>query len=500
MDKIQHQSEDTREKLAKVRELHSEFKLRLSEITDMTSSIPNDIAEFKGVLLNYKNWMKGVVDSLDFKGLAIVTEVGVLAVERLLEGTAVESCLLAFAGIGALAAIALGAVDIVNNVKAEKQMRDQLRETESKYMKVKSDLDTAFTSIKAFQKNFCTTAIAFFRDVSSKGKAYHKTFQSLYSYIAQNYGESINDCSTKFGYTKLETLAHLSDNLLQPLLKFLDKDIEELRTKIAEIDETNRYFSTITEMVKQDEMSPIAIFRAITAEKPEFIGDTFSDLWDLLLFIAKKVLPETDCYHGYNLGFIRAGIMTKDNYEQHDLCYSEDIKTDVTMITEGVYSGRAPCRMFQDVQSAGFRSRYSVIKYIADHILSDSRCYWGYDLESVRKDVSDVHDLREIDTADINRQLFSTLYYIRDSYDGSMEEMLELGRKALCNDYHVCSTTWQTFIMCEAWKGHVSIEILGCNTRRVADRTPLCVPDDGHSYETCSTTAGASDPHRPYIK
>ena len=252
-------------------------------------------------------------------------------------------------------------------------------------------------------------------------------------------------------------------------------------------------------MVKEDKESPIAVFRAITASKPKFMDKTFTTLWDLLLFIAKQVLSTTECYQSYNLGRIRAGSMTRDNYKQHPVCYSGDIQTDIAKIRQGVSSGFAPCKIFRQVKSPAFRSQYSVIKYIAGHILETSMCYWGYDLEDIRNDDSDVHDLREIDTALINTVLFQTLgYFGMNSVISTYQ--INSARHVLCTSYRVCSTTWQTFILCKTWSGHDVIKSLGCATIGVADRSSaVCVPGTQQHFETCSLD-GVTDHHRPYIR
>ena len=492
------QSLDTRGNVTTVQELHGQLQLHLSEMNNLSNSIPDEFPELKYefAISNYITWMEQAE-----LGWRIGLPSFLFGVAFAIKGfakSAVEACELAFAGIGALLAVGVAVVDIISSVKEEKKVRDELRDTESKYMKVKADLDTAFSNIKEFQKTFCSSVIAFYRDLSSKGRSYDKTFESLHSYIVEGYGDSLDDCETKYGYSNLETLTKLGDNFLKPLNEFLSKYIEELRTKITEVKERNLFFSEITKMVKEENKSPIVIFRAITASKPKFMDKTFTSLWDILLFIAKQGLPTTECYQGYNLGHIRAGSMTKENYNQYPVCYSRDIQTDITKIRQGVNSGLAPCRIFRQVQSDAFRSQYSVIKYIAGHILDTSKCYWGYDLEDIRNDDSDAHDLREIDTALINSDLFQTLEYFRDHTVISTDQ-INSARHILCTSNHVCSTTWQTFILCQTWKGHDVTKSLGCATRGVADRSShVCIPDT-ELYETCNFVS-AADPHRPNIR
>ena len=495
VDKVHDQTLDIRDKVTTVKEIHGQLQLHLSDIAKISNSIQDEFPEFKDTLASYNGWAKAI--AVKWKISVIALEVDILIAISSTSAAAVSLCMLASAGIGALAVVGLAAADIVSSVKEEKQLRDHLRDTESKYLKAKADLESAFSNIKAFQRMFCSNIIAYYRDLSVKGRTYDKTFEALYSYIIKWYGDSNADCETKYGNSNLETLTELSDNVLQPLLNFLSKDIEKLRTKIVEVKETNLYLSEIKKMVQSDKKSPIAIFRAITASKPKFMGKVFTTLWDLLHFVAIEVLPTTECYEGYNLGRIRAGSMTKDNYNEHPVCHSGDIQADVTKIRQEVSKGFAPCKIFRQVETAAFRSQYSVIKYIADHILKTSSCYWGYDLKFIRNDDSNVHDLREIDTALINSVLFQTLAYFPKNSVISNDQ-ISTTRHVLCTSYHVCSTTWQTFILCQTWSGHDVTKLLGCTNTGNTDTSVVCVPGT-QQFEMCKVD-NSFDPHLPYIR
>ena len=477
VDKIHDQTLDIRDKVTTVKDLHVQLQLYLSDITALSSSIRDEFPEFKNALSNYNGWVKNLNKMVAIHLLALQLEV-VLTLPALV-ATSVGSLALAAAGIGALVAVGFAVVDVISSVNEERKVRDELRDTESKYLKAKADLESAFSNVQQFQRTFCTSVIAFYRDLSNKGRTYHNTFQSLYSFISNVYGNSVSYCASRFSRSNLATLTRLSDQYLQPLINFLAKDIEELRRKIAELKEANIFLSGITNMVKSD-LSPSTIFRAIKASKPKFMSNTFNTLWDLLQLIAKQVLPTTSCYWNYNLADIRAGSMTKHNYNQYSICNSREIQTDVTKIKQGVNNGFAPCKIFRQVQGPVFRSRYSVMKFIADHILGSSSCYWGYDLENIRGHVSNA---REVDTALINSGLFQTLGYFRVSSISARQ--ISIARHILCRAHNVCTTTWQTFILCQTWRGHDVIKSLGCASPGKADTSSICVPGTQH-FETCS--------------
>ena len=480
VDKIHDQTLDIRDKLTTVKELHSHLQLYLSDITDLSSSVRDEFPEFKNALSNYNGWVNNLKQTASINILMLELEI-VLTLPGLVAAS-VGSFALAAAGIGALVAVGFAVVDVVSSVKEEKKVRDELRDTESKYLKAKADLDSAFSNIQQFQRKFCSSVVAFYRDLAGNGRMYDNTFRSLHLFISKTYGTSVSNCAVNsiFSRSNLWTLTRLSNQYLQPLINFIQKDIEELRRKIREVKETSIFLSEITTMVKSDKEPPTAIFKVIKASRPKVMSQTFTTLWDVLNFIAKQALPTTQCYWGYNLGHIRAGSMTQYNYNQYSICNSGEIQTDVTKIKQGVTNGFAPCKILRQVQGAVFRSKYSVIKFISEHILDTSNCYWGYDLDNIRKQDSHV---REIDTALINTALFQKLGYFRLNHinDGQISS----ARNILCSAHQVCSTAWQTFILCQTWRDNDGIQSLGCVNIGSTNTSPVCVPGTQH-IETCS--------------
>ena len=476
VEKIYDQTLDIQDKVTTVKELHVQLQLYLSEITVLSSSIRDEFPEFKNALSNYNDWVKNLKQMAAINIMALQLEV-VLTLPALV-ASSVGSFALAAAGIGALIAVGFAVVDVISSVSEERKVRDELRDTESKYLKAKADLESAFSTVSRFQRKFCSSIIAFYREISRKGRTYHTTFQSLYSYISIVYGYSISYCATRFSRSNLATITRLSDQYLRPLINFLSKDIEELRRKIAELKAVKMYLAEVTNMVKTDSEPPTDIFRTIKSSKPKFLSKTINTLWDLLQFIAKQVLPTTSCYWGYNLADIRAGSMTSNNYKQYSICNSKEIRTDVTKIKQGVNNGFAPCKIFRQVHGPVFRSRFSVIKFISEHILDSSSCYWGYDLKSIRGNVSNA---REVDTALINSILFQTLGYFRAS--SISKSQVSYARNILCRAHNICTNTWQNFILCQTWRGHDVIESLGC--AKSVDTSSICVPSTQH-FEACS--------------
>lgn len=210
-----------------------QLKLHLDSLTVLSISIQDEFPDIKNALTNYNDWETNLQKMAAINILLFQFEV-VMAMPALV-ATGVGMFALAAAGLGALLAVGFAVVDIISSVNEEKKVRDELRDTESKYLTAKSDLESAFTNIEQFQKQFCKTVVSFFRDLSGKGREYDQTFQSLYSYIVAEYGHYSSDCGNKYLKSNLGTLTKLSKEKIQPLINFLAKDIEELRRKIAEI-------------------------------------------------------------------------------------------------------------------------------------------------------------------------------------------------------------------------------------------------------------------------
>ncbi|CAC5378499.1 unnamed protein product [Mytilus coruscus] len=410
--KIHDQVTDIKDKILTIKELDTAIDKNLIDLVNHYSSIKDDFTYINSdILSEYNEWVKNAL-------FAAALQVNLLPLEILmtlpaLVATSATTLALAASGIGAVLAVGFAIVDVVSSVKEEARVRDQLQEKKNTLIKSRNHLNSAFISMKTFQKQFCQYVVKFLYDLSSKGKQYEPKLLSLYKFVSQIYGHSKYRCHHNhiIERSNHKTLRRLSNDYLQPLITFLSNSIDKLKLKIQDIQEANVFLEQIKNKIIKTSEKPSEIFKFIKTHKPKLTKQMYSTLFDLLKFISKSVLPNRNCYWGHDLNLIRKGVTTVHNYIKSFICDSQEIVFLTNKIRNGVKTNIPVCRIARQVTGTIFRSRFTVIRYIADHILPNKDCYWGYDLSSIRGKP----DEAEINNAKVDAAFLTTMKNLKAS-------------------------------------------------------------------------------------
>lgn len=454
---------DIKDGLITINDFRNQTKYLFSKLTDdLAFASPNGQA----VLENYKLYLDSLenIEGEDLvkyilpnAGASIVAIVSAVTVS-------VSAASLAFNVAGAALSVVGMIVVIVISKKEERELRDKLYKAKSDFIKAKQQIREAEEKMVRFQKAFCRGVLVYLSKLSARGYYYNETFKNLYSKLASLNVYSEDSCNNLNVYSssKATVLEDLRDKYIFQLKKYVSDYVKEIESVQVNIIATRRLLEYIKKKVKIDRIRPSTLFGTINSYGTDILKGSFPNLFDLLKHISIKLVPTTDCYWGYNLRLIRLGTVTRNNFLHSALCQSSEMSDMDRFIREKIALGINPREIFERVKGFEFRNKYLLVRFIADHILPESKCYWGYDLESARKSRNE----RELETAKISRGLFTFMKTWTNKSPQGVEEL----KNILCSVFLVCNTEWQTLLMCSAF-GETRVLQLSCTSL-----LPSCLP------------------------
>lgn len=454
---------DIKDGLITINDFRNQTKYLFSKLTDdLAFASPNGQA----VLENYKLYLDRL-ENLEGEDLVkyILPNAGASIVAIVSAVTvSVSAASLAFNVAGAALSVVGMIVVIVISKKEERELRDKLYKAKSDFIKAKQQIREAEEKMVRFQKAFCRGVLVYLSKLSARGYDYHETFKNLYSKLASLNVYSEDSCNNLNVYSssKATVLEDLRDKYIFQLKKYVSDYVKEIESVQVNIIATRRLLEYIKKKVKIDRIRPSTLFGTINSYGTDILKESFPNLFDLLKHISIKLVPTTDCYWGYNLRLIRLGTVTRNNFLHSALCQSSEMSDMDRFIREKIALGINPREIFERVKGFEFRNKYLLVRFIADHILPESKCYWGYDLESARKSRNE----RELETAKISRGLFTFMKTWTNKSPQGVEEL----KNILCSVFLVCNTEWQTLLMCSAF-GETRVLQLSCTSL-----LPSCLP------------------------
>lgn len=483
VEAIQTSILDINSALITIKKLHVQLNTSLSELTEELGSLVVDNASFADVLSEYKEWLKGMNKQAIFSiiGFEIQAVVAIATLPSII-ASAASALTVGLAIVGSLVAVGLALADIISSVNEEKELKVKLTKARSEYIRARTNLQNAHASMKLMQKSFCKNIVNFLRKLSETGRKYDKLFLNLYNYIVKIYGSSGNSCEKEsiFSKTNLIVLMKLRTSYIEPLLNYLAKNVKIMRKKVEEISIKIQLMKEISRSVRSGRKNPSKIFETVKIYGRQNSHTFFSNLYELLRYISKDVLPDTDCYWGHNLALVRSGETTVKNYLNSTICLSSEIQAEVDIIKESVKKGTVPCLIYSQVRGNEFRSKYLVLRFIAEHIIPQSNCYWGFDLQTLRNNPN----ASEIEKSKVSSSMFTVLNIFQ--YSNITHAVVQKARTFMCSDSLICNPSWQSFILCALWKNVTTPAELDCMTKFSSGREEFCVPSP-KQFQECKS-------------
>ncbi|XP_062618546.1 uncharacterized protein LOC134280134 [Saccostrea cucullata] len=471
---------DINEAVTTIKELHIKSNSSLSELTIRLGSLTMDVSGVANLLSDYNEWLNGTKLQAAFSIIGLNIEFAItLATLPSIIGSAASALTAGIAIFASVIAIGLAIVDIVSSVREERRIKYKLLNAKSEYLRARRNLKTAHYQMIKLQKQFCDKVINYLRKFSYTGRKYHRLFSNLYNKIVSFYGRWGN-CADKRIYSKtnryvLGTLL----NYVKPLAKYLADNVEQLKEKIKEVQIITQFLKEIANSVRIRKKQPSKIFEELKVygSYTSIPTPLFSNLFELLRYIAKDILPKTDCYWGHDLKLLRSGKRRQYNYLNSPICPSPEIKETIQVIESGVKNITNLCLIFRQVKGNIFRSKYLVLRFIAEHIIPTSNCYWGYNLQTIRQNPNPV----ELEMVKISSGLFTVLKIF--SIASITPAIVKNARSFLCSSSLICDVNWQSFVMCSVWKDSVDPKVLDCKGMSRSVRDKYCVPPQGQFQE-----------------
>ncbi|XP_061175555.1 uncharacterized protein LOC133184482 [Saccostrea echinata] len=471
---------DINEAVTTIKELHIKSNSSLSELTTRLGSLTMDVSGVANLLSEYNEWLNGTKLQAVFSIIGFEIEL-VITVATLpsIISSAASALTAGIAIFTSVIAIGFAIADIVSSVQEERRIKNKLLSAKSEYLRARRNLKTAHSRMIKLQKQFCEKVINYLRQFSKTGKKYHKLFSDLYDKIVSLYGKWGN-CADERIYSKTNMyVLSMLVNYVKPLVKYLSDNVKQLKEKIREVKIMTQFLKEIADSVKVRKKQPSRIF-----EELEVYGSytsipkpVFSNLFDLLRYIAKDILPKTDCYWGHDLKLIRSGKRRQYNYLNSPVCPSSEIQETIKIIESGVKNITNPCLIYRHVKGNIFRSKYLVLRYIAEHIIPTSNCYWGYNLQTIRLNPNPI----ELEMVKISSTLFTMLKVF--SIVKITEATVQRARAYMCSKSLICGENWQPFILCSVWKDSVDPNVLDCRGKSSSVNDKYCVPPQGRFQE-----------------
>lgn len=471
---------DINEAVTTIKELHIKSNSSLSELTIRLGSLTMDVSGVANLLSDYNEWLNGTKLQAAFSiiGLKIEFAITLATLPSIIESAA-SALTAGIAIFASVIAIGLAIVDIVSSVREERSIKYKLLNAKSEYLRARRNLKTAHYQMIKLQKQFCEKVINYLRKFSYTGRKYHTLFSNLYNKTVSFYGRWGN-CEDKRIYS--ETNRYVLGTLLnyvKPLAKYLADNVEQLKEKIKEVKIITQFLKEIADSVRIRKKQPSKIFEELKVygSYTSIPKPLFSNLFELLRYIAKDILPKTDCYWGHDLKLLRSGKRRQHNYLNSPICPSPEIKETVQVIESGVKNITNSCLIFRQVKGSIFRSKYLVLRFIAEHIIPTSNCYWGYNLQTIRQNPNPV----ELEMVKISSRLFTVLKIF--SIARITPAIVKYARSYLCSSSLICDVNWQSFLLCSVWKDSVDPKVLDCKGMSRSVRDKYCVPPQGQFQE-----------------
>jgi hypothetical protein len=494
IESIQTSILDLNDAIITVKQLHVNLNFSLSELNKYFNGfLVLDDVNITDVFAEYASMLKsGVANGII--GLSFEITFTVASLPSMI-GTAASFASAGLAIFACIVTVAFTIVDIISSVREERRVRDELIETKYEYIRVRQKLEKAHNSMISLQKSFCKNVVEYLRRLSETGKKYekkwsetgkkdHKLFESLYNYVVRYFGTSERSCRRKniFSSRNLWTLTTLKESHIDPILEYFTLGVEEVKEKITEVSKKSHLLEQISKDVKSERKHPAKIFEVVKRFESLNSKIFFPNLFDLLRHISINVLPNTGCYKEYNLALIRSGQITAKNLNSTACTMASSKSQDqINTIKDEVKNGTIPCLIYLKVRGDEFRSKYIVLRYIAENILPKSNCYWGFDLQAIRNNPN----VGEIEKAKLSSSIFIFLDSFFQYFNITPAGIL-FARSHMCREAAICNSSWQSFIMCSLLKNVTTSAGLDCTTKASTEHDKYCVPPLTQ-FQSCSS-------------
>ncbi|XP_069123894.1 uncharacterized protein [Argopecten irradians] len=353
-----------------------------------------------------------------------------LGLYKLFVKKTISTLIKALSAAGFVIGIGFSVYDLYTQITEEKRVRDELIKQITaiklpiKEMKQKMALIKSFKSkyIKQIVKPLQTILGYFPPDLFPAFRVYLKKLH--------------NPVNIKYTYT-----CHMNTHL-EHIIAYIKKKLITIRHEIKRREMLRTVYTEIETSITKSQPPLEILIKIENLYKNNNLSSEFNSQFELLRFLAVNFTTNTSsCYWGFRIDLIRNGQLDETNYTSVPLCRSPELVDYDREISTKVNETMAPCRILRQLRDNVFDSMYKLLRYIADYILPNIGCYWGYDLTYIRNTTlhSPVFETMKVDAA--------TFLYT----DVALSVLKEPEYNGLCKNHSICEERWQNFLYCSVY-------------------------------------------------
>ncbi|XP_021374440.1 uncharacterized protein LOC110463862 isoform X2 [Mizuhopecten yessoensis] len=392
----------------------------ISNFTELSEFYPNTF------LTHYQEWLQDT--SIAYVMGLFESGFEFLILFNLMVSTVTQTTAMILSGLVFVLGIVTSESVLLNQITEERNVRDKLRQNKISLEHAIDVMEKNKRQIELFKLKYIEQIV---NPLQSLVAPFQKEFPSLHLYL-QNLNNTKN---IKYRYTR-DINSHL-----QKLISFIERDLERADSIIRQYELFNATLNVLKNDIA-DKKQPINIITKIhdiyhNTSLPTIFNSTF----DLLQYIAVNLTTNvSSCYWGIRMDLIRSGVLGRNTYTSVPLCWSPELGEHERTIRTNVIQTIAPCRIFRQLEGEIFNSMSKLIKFIADFILPNKDCYWGYDLVYIR------NASRPLPVLESMQLHYKTFLYI----DVAMHFNVSTSKvfQEMCESYGICKQMWQKFVFC----------------------------------------------------
>jgi len=279
------------------------------------------------------------------------------------------SSILGLVNFSPITAIVLLIPDLIISIKSEENVKQQLKETISKLITIKRQFEEAKKSLENFKHIYHSNVIP---DLKRFMRYVKNDFPRFWRLLGAMSYAKINMRSVS-----------LVNSYLQKVTKKFKEDDKQMQNLLLSVFKYEEYISSLSSMIDNGYGFDL-VYKVSNQIRERKDLPRFETKFDLLRYIANNIMNNS-CYWGMDLDRLRTEEINENDWSKLPVCFSSELQNSLELLKSGVTEKHAPCRLFQRLDEQIFDNVLKLLRFLAEYVIPNESCYWGYNIESIRK-------------------------------------------------------------------------------------------------------------------